>query len=104
MPGDAEKALDLQILLGPFEEQFDLPAVYVDLCDGADNEMKVVVQEKILDTGCGFFEADTPQRDRALLGLGPCQFDVSDFSINSRKTDDWFDSPFSTNSCGISQE
>ena len=34
----AEEGLDLQVLLDPFEEQFDLPAGLVDLRDGDGRE------------------------------------------------------------------
>ena len=35
--GSAEEALDAQVLLDPFEEQFDLPAAFVEFGDGRSN-------------------------------------------------------------------
>lgn len=75
IPGSTKEALDLQILLDPFEEQFDLPAGFVDLRDRTDSEMKIVSQKEILDAGFGILEADTTQWDGAMAGLGDCQLD-----------------------------
>ena len=43
--GGAEEALDAQVLLGPFEEQFDLPAAFVEPGDGQRRRGDVVGQE-----------------------------------------------------------
>lgn len=71
--GCPEKALDLQVLLDPFEKQLDLPAGLVDLCDGAGRKMEVVGQKVIPGTGFGILEADAAQSDRAFAGLGAGQ-------------------------------
>ena len=47
----AEKSLDFQILLDPFEEQFDLPAFFVDFGDLAGFEVMGVGDESIIDAG-----------------------------------------------------
>ncbi len=49
--GGAQEALDLQVLLDPLEEQFDLPTGFVDLGDGAGGELEIVGQEIVLDAG-----------------------------------------------------
>ena len=41
----AQKMLDAQVLLDPFEEEFDLPAVFVEGCDGGGRRTGVVGQE-----------------------------------------------------------
>jgi hypothetical protein len=41
----AEKGLDAQVLFDSFEEQFHLPALFVDLCDGERGKGKVVGQK-----------------------------------------------------------
>ena len=41
----AQELLDSQVLLDPFEEQFDLSAVLVECCDGQRRKDKVVGQE-----------------------------------------------------------
>ncbi len=43
--GIAEEALDAQVLLDPFEEQLDLPAAFVEPCDGERRQGEVVGQE-----------------------------------------------------------
>jgi hypothetical protein len=40
--GDANKALDSKRLLDPAEEQFDLPALFVELCDLVCRRVEVV--------------------------------------------------------------
>ena len=39
----AQKLLDAQVLLDPFEEQLDLPAAFVQRCDGQGRQACVVV-------------------------------------------------------------
>jgi hypothetical protein len=46
--GDAEKGFDAQVLLDPFEEEFDLPASFVELGDAECGEGKVVGDEDVL--------------------------------------------------------
>ena len=41
----AQKVLDAQVLLDPFEEEFDLPAVFVQGCDGGSRQAGVVGQK-----------------------------------------------------------
>ena len=43
--GGAEEALDAQVLLDPFEEQLDLPAAFVEPCDGERRQGEVVCQK-----------------------------------------------------------
>jgi hypothetical protein len=39
----AEKGLDAEMLFDPFEEQFDLPALFVDFSDGDCGQGEVVL-------------------------------------------------------------
>ena len=71
--GGAQEALDLQVLLDPLEEQFDLPTGFVDLGDGAGGELEIVGQEIVLDAGFSILEADAAKRDGAVGGLGAGQ-------------------------------
>ena len=48
----AEKVLDAQVLLDPFEEEFDLPAVLVKGCNGGGGQTGVVGQ-KDQSLACG---------------------------------------------------
>jgi len=41
----AEKRLDAQMLLDPFEEQLDLPTAFVELGDGQSRKLEVVGEE-----------------------------------------------------------
>ena len=41
----AQKALDAQVLLDPFEEEFDLPAAFVECGDGGRRQSGVVGEE-----------------------------------------------------------
>ena len=41
----SEKGLDPQMLFDPAKEQFDLPATFVELCDGQSRDHMVVGQE-----------------------------------------------------------
>jgi hypothetical protein len=49
--GIAEEALDLEVLLDPFEEQLDLPSTAVDLGDGGRGERLGVGEEDIVLAG-----------------------------------------------------
>ena len=73
--GGAKKTLDLQVLLDPFEEQFDLPTGLVNRRDGAGREFEVVGQEDIMLAGLAIPEADTTQQDRARFCLGAGKLD-----------------------------
>ena len=57
----AQELLDSQVLLDPFEEQFDLPAVLVECCDGQRRQDKVVGQEDERLATLDIFESNAPQ-------------------------------------------
>ena len=57
----AKEALDMQVLLDPFEEQFDLPATLVQLGDGQCRQAEVVGQIDKEAACLGVEEANTPQ-------------------------------------------
>ena len=42
----AEKAADLEVLLEPFEQQLDLPALLVELCDVGGGALEIVGDQK----------------------------------------------------------
>ena len=58
----AVKGLDAQMLLDPFEEQFDLPASAIELGDGQSWHGEVVGQEDQHLAGFGIAITDAPQR------------------------------------------
>src|SRR6266581_3870382 len=60
--GGAEKRLDPQMLLDPFEEQLDLPAQTVELGDGKGGQREVVGEKDQSLAGLGILEPDTSQR------------------------------------------
>src|SRR5262245_43956824 len=43
--GRAEKTFDTQVLFDPFEEQFDLPTLAINRCDGQSRKKEIVSQE-----------------------------------------------------------
>lgn len=57
----AKKALDAQILFNPFEEQFHLPAAFVELGDGGSGQREVVAQKDQCVAGSGVDKTDSPQ-------------------------------------------
>ena len=57
----AEEGLDAEVLLDPFEEQFDLPALFVNLRDRQRGQDEVVGQELQLPAGFGVAVADAAQ-------------------------------------------
>jgi len=57
--GGAEKSFDFQVLLDPFEEQFDLPSISVDISDGRGGKIKGVGKKKILFPCLRISVADT---------------------------------------------
>jgi hypothetical protein len=63
----AKEALDMQVLLDPFEEQFDLPATLVQFGDGQCRQGEVVGQIDKEPTCLGVEEANTPQS----VGVSP---------------------------------
>ena len=58
----AIKGFDAQMLLDPFEEQFDLPASTIQLSDGQSRHGEVVGQEDERFAGEGIAIADAAQR------------------------------------------
>ncbi len=64
----AQKLLDAQVLLDPFEEQLDLPAAFVQSCNGQGRQACVVGQEDQSFLGFGVFESNTPQMLGVVLG------------------------------------
>ena len=64
----AQKLLDAQVLLDPFEEQLDLPAAFVQSGNGQGRQACVVGQEDKRLLGFGVFEADMVQVLRVGLG------------------------------------
>ena len=59
--GRAIEGLDSEVLLDPFEEQFDVPSTLVDACDGDGRQASVVGEEDETLAGFGIDEADAPQ-------------------------------------------
>lgn len=64
----AQKLLDTQVLLDPFEEQLDLPAAFVQSGNGQRRQARVVGQEDQSLLGLGIFEPDTTQVFGVVLG------------------------------------
>ena len=58
----AVKGFDAQMLLDPFEEQFDLPAATIELGNGQSRHGEVVGQEDRGFAGFGIAIADAAQR------------------------------------------
>src|ERR1019366_4313319 len=65
--GRAIEGFDTQMLLDPFEEQFDLPTAAVELSDRQGWFGEIVGQEHEPFAGLRVAEADAPQRLRKLL-------------------------------------
>ena len=63
----AIESLDPQMLLDPFEEQFDLPPAFVQLCDGQGRQDEVVGEEDKTFACFGVVELDSPDVIRVLL-------------------------------------
>ena len=63
----AEKVLDAQVLLDPFEEEFDLPAVFVQGCDGDGTQTGVVGKEDQRFFGAGVGKPNAPNVFRIVL-------------------------------------
>src|SRR5271166_6827945 len=59
--GCPEEAFDPQMLLDPFEEQFDLPAAFVECADGGSRQPELIGEEYQLLSRFGVPEADAPQ-------------------------------------------
>ena len=71
------EGFDPQVLLDPFEEQFDMPPALVDGCDGQRGKFEVIGQESQRLAGFGIDVADTTQ------SVG-----VECFAFRCRQTDD----------------
>ena len=72
----AQELLDSQVLLDPFEEQFDLPAFLVECCDGQRRQDKVVGQEDERFAALDIFESNAPQVLGVMLrGVKPVEQD-----------------------------
>ena len=67
--------MHLQVLLAPFEEQFDLPAGLVNIGNGAGSEFEVVGQEGVLNAGMRVFIANTAEPDEAVFCLCASELD-----------------------------
>ena len=65
--GGAIESLDSEMLLDPFEEQFDLPPAFVQLCDGQGRQDEVVGQEDKTFACFSVVELDPPDFIRVLL-------------------------------------
>ena len=71
-----EEPLDLGVLLDAFEEQFDLPAGFVNIRDRSSRELEVVGQKHITLPGFRISISDAPQLNRTLLcGLNTGKLD-----------------------------
>ena len=57
----ADETLDAQMLLDPFEVQFDLPAALVKNGDGQCGQGRIVDQEQQRLAGFRIFETDAPE-------------------------------------------
>ena len=64
----AVKRFDAQVLLDPFEKEFDLPTALVEFLDGERWQIEVVGQEHQMFFGFRIGVADTPQRIGIILG------------------------------------
>lgn len=67
--GCAEKCFDAQVLLDPLEEQFDLPAAFVNGSDGLCWQIEVICQEDQALSSLGIKEADTSEFFRKRVTL-----------------------------------
>ena len=57
----AEEGFDAQVLLDPFEEEFDLPPTFVNGCDGNGGQFEVVGKKDQPLAGMGIDITDTPE-------------------------------------------
>ena len=74
--GCSEEGFDFQVLLDPFEEQFDLPAFFVNVCDLLGLQMVGIGDEAIIDTG--FLIGVRDQAERGLDAFEPDGLVVGD--------------------------
>lgn len=68
----AEEGFDAQVLLDPFEEQFDLPPAFVNGCDGYRGQFEVVRKKDQPLTALCIDIADTPERFGIIALPLPC--------------------------------
>ena len=66
--GRAQKTLDTQMLLDPFEKQLHLPAALVQRGNGQWRECRIVGQKHQRLARLGVFESNAPQMLRVVLG------------------------------------
>ena len=64
----AQKALDAQVLLDPFEEQFHLPAALVQRGNGQRRQRRIVGEKHQRLARLGVFVPDAPQMFRVVAG------------------------------------
>ena len=57
-------------MFAPFEEQFDLPARFINVSDGSGGQCKVVGQEGVMDARIGVLVANTTKPDGAVFCPG----------------------------------
>ena len=72
--GGADETFNLQVLLDPLEEEFDLPAGFVYGRNRRCGELDVVGQEVILITGLSILEADTAKLDGTKMCFRSSEF------------------------------
>ena len=59
--GGAEERLDTQVLLDPLEEQFDVPAAFVERGDGLGREAEMIGEKDQMLARFGIAQAHSPQ-------------------------------------------
>lgn len=65
----ADEGLDFQVLLDEAEENFDLPAFFIDIGDGLGRQLKMVGEKDVAPSGGGVPIGNAPQSHRTFLGL-----------------------------------
>src|SRR5437764_412937 len=74
--GSAEESLDAEMLLDPFEEEFDLPATLVERANSCRWKLEMVGQEHQCLAAFRVLETDAPEMVRvALFGKRPVECD-----------------------------
>lgn len=76
--GSAEEGFDFEVLLDPFKEDLDLPALAIDLSDGEGTEVEVVGEETVEATRIGVSEGDETKRMGVFL-VGDRSFELNAF-------------------------
>jgi len=75
IPACPKEGFDLQVLLDPFEEKLDLPAVMINVADGFGDQVADVCEENVMLARLRVPVADSAQKNWALFGFGPGQKD-----------------------------